>query len=91
MRYVNSEKIKNNILSANDLIGTKCKRGYKIEICSSASGFYIGTIDPEDNFPNCRISRDYYATEEEARESEFVLRLAPENEFCNRHNGCIDY
>lgn len=68
----------------------KCARGYDVRVCSSAEGYYIGTI--VDGFLYCRISREYYKTKEEAEkallERTFTFRDSPENMYCNQYLGC---
>lgn len=71
-----------------DVVGTKCRKGCKLEVCKSAWGYYIGTIDKETNYPNCRIS-GYYLTGEDALTLELRLRVAAENNFCNGNRGCL--
>lgn len=67
----------------------KCKKGYEIEVCECTAGCYMGTVDPDDGFPNCRITR-YYNTPEEAAAAlkRGEIRICIENEFCNKGRGC---
>ena len=67
------------------MVGFKCKKGYKVEALRSGAGWYIGTLDPEDGCPMCRISRQYFKTEElavKAIKEGFEIRNAMENEMC---------
>lgn len=68
----------------------KCKQGYEIEVCESTAGYYMGTVDPDDGFPNCRIT-GYYKTPEEAAAAlkRGEIRRCIENDFCNNGRGCI--
>lgn len=79
--------MKSKIIGKN-VVGTKCRKGCKLEVCKSACGYYIGTIDKETNYPNCRMS-GYYLTEKDALTSEFRPRVAMENNFCNGNRGCL--
>ena len=68
----------------------KCKKGYEIKACSSAAGYYLGTID-EDGFPNCRISTAYAKTKEDAEKLPMDRqRFCIENEYCNGGTGCFN-
>lgn len=65
----------------------KCKKGYEVDVCKSAAGYYIGTVD-EFGCPNCRIS-GYAKTAEDAS----ILpmdRECIEREFCNGGTGCFE-
>lgn len=71
-----------------EVCGMKCKKGYEIQACKSAAGWYLGTLD-EYGCPNCRISMQYAKTREEAE------TLVPdrqtgciENDYCNGGTGC---
>lgn len=68
----------------------KCKRGLEVQVLKSNAGYYIGTLT-EDGFPNCRITRSYSATEEDARSKLLLDRQIGciENEFCNGGKGCF--
>ncbi len=55
---------------------------YKIQVCKSGAGYYIGQLD-RDGFPYSRLSDRYYPTREDASlamKEGFTLRLAGENE-----------
>lgn len=65
----------------------KCIKGYTVEILASAAGFYCGTEDSE-GFPNCRISRDYAKTKDEAKNLPLNRQTGCiKNEFCNKGRG----
>ena len=34
----------------------KCQQGYEIQVCESTAGYFMGTVDPDDGFPNCRVT-----------------------------------
>ena len=73
-----------------DVVGTKCIKGCKLEVCKSACGYYIGTVDEEFGYPNCRIT-GYFKTKKDALTSELLTRVAVENNFCNGNKGCLKY
>lgn len=66
-----------------------CKKGYEVKPLKSGAGWYLGTLD-EEGFPNCRISREYAETKEDA---EYLLADRQsgcmENEYCNGGRGCF--
>lgn len=60
----------------NPLIGklaAQCGRSLPLNIAKSAAGFYIGTLDDDEDFqcpmPFTRESVEYWCTETEAREA----------------------
>ncbi len=65
----------------------KCKQGLEVQVLHSAAGYYIGTVDEEDGFPNCRLSVEYYKTRELAQSAldnrTFIERESEEIMFCN--------
>ena len=68
----------------------KCKKGFEIEVFKSPAGYYLGTKD-QDGFPNCRISREYAATKEEAERLPLNRQIGSiENEWCNNGEGCFN-
>lgn len=42
--------------------------GFPIQVCKSAAGYYIGQLDLE-GYPYARLSVEYYATADEARDA----------------------
>lgn len=79
----------------------KCRKGFDIEVMQSGAGYYIGTIDYSEGYPqpNCRIT-EYYNTRKTAEEvlkiliknespRELIMRDCVENEFCNGGEGCF--
>ena len=67
----------------------KCRHGYEVQILKSGAGYYWGTKDPED-FPNCRISRGYAKTIEDAKKLPWDRQSGCiENEWCNKGRGCF--
>ena len=80
----------NSKIIGKDVVGTKCIKGCKLEVCKSACGYYIGTVDEEFGYPNCRIT-GYFKTEKDALTSELLTRVAVENNFCNGNKGCLKY
>ena len=68
----------------------KCKQCYEIQVCESTAGYFMGTVDPDDGFPNCRVT-GYYKTPEEAAAAleRGEIRRCIENDFCNNGRGCI--
>lgn len=42
--------------------------GFPIQVCKSAAGYYIGQLDGE-GYPYSRLSVEYYATADEARDA----------------------
>ena len=60
-----------------------CVAGKEIQVVKSYAGYYIGTW--EDG-PNCRLSVEYFKSEEEAEEAlkngRFTPRICEENLFC---------
>ena len=68
-------------------VGLYCSKGHQIQIMRSAAGYYIGTSDPEDQCPYCRIS-GYGSTPDDARMN--IERECMENQFCNGNSisGC---
>lgn len=40
-----------------------------IQVCYSAGGYYIGTMDPEDGTPFSRESAEYYGSFAEAQDA----------------------
>ena len=66
----------------------KCKKGFDIQVWSSAVGYYLGTKD-ENGMPNCRIS-DYAETKDQAEKMEMTRQFnCIENEYCNGGSGCF--
>lgn len=57
-----------------------CGLKLELQVCRSASGFYIGTLD-QDSMPCSRESEEYYNTRDEAKEAldkmEFTQRTKP--------------
>ena len=71
-------------------VSTTCRRGHIIKVLKSAAGYYIGT--EEDSEPYCRLSEEYYTTEEKAQEAlvtGFNPRICMENGFCSEGKGCF--
>lgn len=72
-----------------------CRKGYEVEALKSGAGYYIGTIDYSEGYPqpNCRISEDYFKTKEEAQMRleyhMFNFRFCAENEWCSFGNCLI--
>lgn len=70
----------------------KCTRNHTIQALKSAAGWYVGTID-EDGFPYCRISTEYYKSQQECQmaidNGSYMQRTCMENQFCNRGYGCL--
>ena len=67
----------------------KCIKGYEIQACRSACGWYMGTLD-EDGCPNCRISTQYANTAEDAERLVLDRQVdCIENEWCNGGRGCF--
>lgn len=75
----------------------KCRKGYKLQICQSAAGYYIGTKD--EGMPNCRIT-EYDKTRKDVEKTlnciensdilrNLLLRDCLENNFCNGGLGCF--
>ena len=70
----------------------KCIKGFEVKVLRSAAGYYIGTLD-EEGFPYCRVSKEYYSTQEDAEKAladkSFTERThCVEVEFCNGGQGC---
>ena len=67
----------------------KCIKGYEVQACRSACCWYMGTLD-EDGCPNCRISRGYAETADDAERLVLDRQVGCiENEWCNGGNGCF--
>lgn len=67
----------------------KCIKGYEVKPLKSGAGYYMGTLTPE-GFPNCRISRGYAETENEAYNLPLDRQTGCiENEYCNGGWGCL--
>ena len=67
----------------------KCIKGYEVQPCRSACGWYMGTLD-EDGCPNCRISCGYAETAESAENLPLDRQVGCiENEWCNGGCGCF--
>ena len=67
----------------------KCIRGHIIEILKSDCGYYVGTLDPKNGIPYCRISD--YEKEQQLIEHFNVYRMAnaSENIHCNGACHCV--
>ena len=66
-----------------------CRKGFAIQACKSAAGWYLGTVD-DQGFPNCRISTGYASTESDAANLEMDRQTGCiENEYCNQGLGCF--
>lgn len=72
------------------LVGEKCYKGYELQVCKSAAGYYIGTMD-EEGIPNCRLT-DYAKTVEKAKELNATRCNSIEVSFCNKGNSqnCVN-
>lgn len=70
----------------------KCIRNHTIQALRFAAGWYVGTID-EDGFPYCRISAEYYRSQQECQTAidndSYMQRTCMENQFCNGGHGCL--
>lgn len=71
-----------------------CTEGNKVEVLQSTKGYYIGTRDIYyDEGPYCRISEEYYSSQELAEEAlsskSYTERACVENSLCNGGHGCI--
>ncbi len=66
----------------------KCRKGFKVQPCRSAAGYYMGTLD-EFGFPNCRLTTQYAKTEKEAEKLVLDRQGASENRFCNECGRCF--
>lgn len=76
-------------MSAIKELNKKCKKGFTLEVCKSAAGYYLGTKD-EICCPNCRLT-DYAATPEEAEQLQLLRQFScVENVFCNEGTGCFE-
>ena len=69
----------------------KCVAGKDIKVLKSGAGYYIGTLC-DDGAPNCRISVQYFAKEDDAAiallNGDFYFRDCMENTWCaNCHGG----
>lgn len=68
----------------------KCIKNHEVEILKSAAGYYLGTVDPDDHMPYCRISKEYAKTEKEAKKLLMNRQTSCiENNFCNGGRGCF--
>lgn len=67
----------------------KCKMGLEVIPCSSAAGWYMGTLDGEDGAPNCRLTSCYAATRGKATKLPLDRQNALENQFCNGNGNCF--
>jgi hypothetical protein len=69
-----------------------CINGYKLEVLSSAAGYYIGTLE-DNRIPMCRISAGYYKSYEEVQEAleenTFTRRNSVEIAFCSKGQPCF--
>lgn len=72
----------------------KCVAGRELQVCHSAAGFYIGTL--EDGMPYCRMSSSYFSNKEDAEKAmqdtsamKLMGRSSMETEFCNGGMGCV--
>lgn len=69
-----------------------CRRGLDIRVLHSAAGNYLGTVDPEDGSPNCRVSDGYYPDPIKALSAmttgTWNVRQCMENDHCNGGRGC---
>ena len=67
-----------------------CINNYEVKVCKSGAGWYIGTIDESEGFPqpNCRCSGYYnsYESAQNALENYTFNRICMENDMC--HSGC---
>ena len=65
----------------------KCKKGHTLSALPSNAGHYIGTLDPEDGGPFCRVSEEYFEDKQKAEEAltsgAFTFRNCMENNFCS--------
>jgi hypothetical protein len=65
----------------------KCKKGFIVQVCQSAAGYYMGTKTLEGE-PNCRLS-DYADSPEMARRLPLSRQFyCIENDFCHGGSGC---
>lgn len=73
----------------SEFILIKCRKKKVVQVCKSAAGYYIGTMD-EDG-PNCRLSEEYYPSFDEAQEAlnnkTYTERDCKENNFCRGNIG----
>ena len=75
----------------NDLLsklGMTCKRGYKLQVCQSNAGYYVGTID-NFNCPNCRLSAYGASSDEEVLD--ISRDYAMEIEYCSKGDCEFNY
>ena len=66
----------------------KCKKGYEIQVCKSANGYYKGTVSSYGE-PNCRISSRYSSTESGAENLPLDRMNNIENHHCNGTGNCF--
>lgn len=69
-----------------ELVGHKCRKGHELQVLHSTAGHYVGTLDPEDGAPFCRITG--YARKPEGLAGT-PERQCMENQFCNGGCGCL--
>ena len=62
-----------------------CNKGYELKPRHSNAGWYIGTFD-NDGYPYCRISKDYYFTQELAQKAIDSKTWVPRDSF--ETNAC---
>lgn len=80
-------------MNIKQLEGKECRKGNKIQIMSSAAGYFLGTEELDRDLgieiPCCRIT-GYYSSEEQLRnDASIEFRHCCENEFCNKGEGCL--
>lgn len=62
-----------------------CRKGYELKPYKSAAGWYVGTRD-EDGCPYCRISEQYYKTQDDCQRAmnakTYIVRQSFETDAC---------
>ena len=68
-----------------------CVKGYEIKVLFS-NRYYIGTLDG-DGLPMCRLSEEYYKSNDAAQkaldDNSYTPRLSVENKYCSGGRSCL--